>query len=717
MLRFDNYHLSLNAMGLFASIVAFALLYKFFKRDFDRNLVITLSSVWIALWTVEFWVLGSKSYIHYNALNAGFSTNLLFSNFKWDQIYSHIPAGGMDLLAASQIAGGYLSLEKVIVSLFPTWLANAFHQILVASIAFCGVYKSCRSQPIFCPRNISFSLAALFTYSQTEILESSWNHGLGYAFIPMACYLLIQRYGRRYYWPGVFGASVVIAVSSSPTHSELALSMSLLCVAILMKPGRIWVFVPAVLVHLLFVVANWHESIYAKFLLAPLSERGNTAGGFTQYSDSTIFYLLAAIGILQLAFAQKFKAFIPLIAFTMSMWFWIPISWATTHFAELSSLRAVTLGRMSISGPFIAILVFSMACRTVMADGLGKFLIFNVDRRRWVHYCFLILAAASIGTLVWFKAYNISTWLRNGGLSPQTRLVKDISDRPWEGDQRVRTATFSFRIAEFAPAAAGVDTLSGTLNIAPSNLSKYWDEILSPHKSDALNGYLRIQRPDLDFYCCLEYEIAKYADLDLLRIANVGFIYSFLPLVGSGIQQVAGPLGETQIPRASDSIWVKLNGYLKQIFDHDGVRVYALKSPLPRVFAAQGIKAVDADLDDDSLFRQVRKNAIKRVAIVNAENAPSKINAYSSMSVKNYTLLSNRVEVDVQAPDGGLLIFNTPYIPFWSASADGKKIKSFAANGVHTAVSVPAGAREIVLRYDRPLIRGLIEKYIKKYSP
>ncbi|ATB40262.1 hypothetical protein CYFUS_005710 [Cystobacter fuscus] len=64
--------------------------------------------------------------------------------------------------------------------------------------------------------------------------------------------------------------------------------------------------------------------------------------------------------------------------------------------------------------------------------------------------------------------------------------------------------------------------------------------------------------------------------------------------------------------------------------------------------------------------------------------------------------LPERVEVEVQARGGEVLVLNDAYYGGWTASVDGEPVPILPANGAVRAVAVPPGAHQVVFRYRTP---------------
>lgn len=59
----------------------------------------------------------------------------------------------------------------------------------------------------------------------------------------------------------------------------------------------------------------------------------------------------------------------------------------------------------------------------------------------------------------------------------------------------------------------------------------------------------------------------------------------------------------------------------------------------------------------------------------------------------------NGVRVDVEAPEGGLVVFSSTYYPQWRAFADGKQVPALRVNGLVTGARVPPGTKTVEFRF------------------
>jgi hypothetical protein len=101
--------------------------------------------------------------------------------------------------------------------------------------------------------------------------------------------------------------------------------------------------------------------------------------------------------------------------------------------------------------------------------------------------------------------------------------------------------------------------------------------------------------------------------------------------------------------------------------------------------------------------------ATERIAVVSSDSA-LKLGAAHRVTVEGWRKLADGYDVDVDAPDGGILMVNNTYFKFWRAEAEGAPLVIEPANGAHMAVRLPPGAQLVKIRYSRPTIRSLLFK-------
>jgi hypothetical protein len=133
-----------------------------------------------------------------------------------------------------------------------------------------------------------------------------------------------------------------------------------------------------------------------------------------------------------------------------------------------------------------------------------------------------------------------------------------------------------------------------------------------------------------------------------------------------------------------------------------GSRVYENQHVQPRAFLADGFVVARGDEARRMLRRSVD---LTRTAVLDDHLAPDLRPVAASGSVGSVGVTRyehTRVEIQTNSDARRLLVVSDTYYPGWRATIDGTPAPILLANYAFRAVSVPAGAHTIVMRY-RPL--------------
>jgi hypothetical protein len=137
--------------------------------------------------------------------------------------------------------------------------------------------------------------------------------------------------------------------------------------------------------------------------------------------------------------------------------------------------------------------------------------------------------------------------------------------------------------------------------------------------------------------------------------------------------------------------------------------IYENIETLPRVMVVP--EAQVADQDRLVNFGEWPSTDFRRVAFIERTAMPlPRTRTTGTARILNYT--NTEIRVAVQATRGGVLLLNDVWHPWWFAEIDGKRTPVLRANGIFRAVILPAGATEVVFRFEpvRGLIRGLMTR-------
>jgi hypothetical protein len=229
-------------------------------------------------------------------------------------------------------------------------------------------------------------------------------------------------------------------------------------------------------------------------------------------------------------------------------------------------------------------------------------------------------------------------------------------------------------------------------------------------------GDLYIATYNVDYRCCASFDLSSWVDVRFLRLANVGFVISRVPLTGDGIRKVSGP-PDWKEGRRSLPMRQKVGSDIAEIFDPEDAFVYAVADPLPRAYFARAVGVAAAGLSSRDFFAEVGRRGLDRMALVNAASAASSgvvPKATPDSRIVSVRQPTDGYDIDVTAPAGGLLVLNVFPVRFWRAEVDGHDAPIVAVNGFQMGVQVPAGATRVRFVYERPTLTSALAASIAK---
>jgi hypothetical protein len=667
----------------------------------SRKAVILFGLCWVIAATIEFWGMGLWSYSDVPVnIGTAIPTHLHAAALAGQQ-FSFAAAGGNDVDGLIAFTGQYVSLERLLLWFLPLWPAVAIHKLLVSGIAFFGTYRMTRC--VGANRQIAATLAASFVFGHEFIIGPTWAHGLGYAGIPLLIWAAVGRLGRRHYWPGILGASLLYSASCLPTHAGLAALPAIPLAGLMMGWRGMLRALPAMLVLLAAIALNWHESFFAKALIAPYTLRGtgyswatgDTVGmlrSMALNNTSLILWPLTALALLLSWSQDRQRLLWVALALALSLCsgaVLVEVPWRSIP--GLALLAGLNLNNINFAAIALAPLAIALACANRDATP------------RWLA---LGLMAFAVGNMAYYKAAYASVLLSEGGmagLSTVERLDKSVLRQ--EGP--VRVVVVPYRLSPNMLWPAGIETLDGYYNLVLSAVAQYWDKGLLPDdpSKDLSSGFITFGQSAFDLKCCQSYDLGKYVDLDLLRAANVGFVLSTLPL--EGLEQVSGPRGPAPT-RRSQPLPQRIKGYFNEIFSPPEIRVYRLGRHLPRVYAANGVIDGSA-LSVTDKIAAIRSNALHRIVV--ADGPIPAARPHTDLMITSVAQGGDRVTIGTSSATGGIAVINMPWTPFWTAHIDGRASEIVPVNMVQMAVAVPPGTATVHLEYRRPTIhRRLMRK-------
>ncbi|RAU23560.1 hypothetical protein CU669_00180 [Paramagnetospirillum kuznetsovii] len=669
------------------------------KAEPSRRAILGAGFGWVALTSLLYWVAGPYSFAIINQeLDYAVPLYAFVAGLPEGTQFAHGFAAGNDVFGMSPFSGQLVSLDRFLLTHLPLWLAFTVNRILATSLGLMGGYLICRRWGR-CDRITAFGVSALATVAGEFTTTVVWTVGLGYAILPLMVYAVVLRQGKRHYWLGVLAVAILNALSCTPTHSMVATCATLGFTMLLVGPKAALRAVPGTAVVVLVVILVWHEMLFGMASLGVWSYRASLAVDsppilevIARLTDMASIYketfAALALAILSLWRGGWKRAMAP-TAITAAL-FMAPLILFQTPWSRigLKPLGAFNFTYLLYGLPVVVILLMAQA------------------GQRWngrAPLVGILVCALAVGRLAWLDAYQASVWLSQGGVN--TVSTEALKTAPWRPVEPTRVVSVPYRLPANVAASAGFDTLDGFTALLPRSLGIWWEWAIGPVKEKPNTGNLTLET-QIDLKCCRRYDMAKLINLDALRIANVGIILSRLPLGGEGLRLISATDDSVSPPRTDTPRSDALRSYVGYLAKPPPIHAYGLDSPLPRVFAATSLHLVADDAGDEAMVRDVLSNAMSRAAVLRATDgttldAPDRW----TMTITAATLVENGFDIVLDAPDGGIAIINTPWMPFWKARVDGVARPVVSANVIHLAVAVPPGGKRLELRWDRPLLR------------
>ncbi len=145
-------------------------------------------------------------------------------------------------------------------------------------------------------------------------------------------------------------------------------------------------------------------------------------------------------------------------------------------------------------------------------------------------------------------------------------------------------------------------------------------------------------------------------------------------------------------------------GPWRRILSSD-IKLYENLDVLPRVFvAAQRVAVMDDDYGTEYALAQMRDPTYDpaRTAILSGLPKTEQATATARGRAAITAYAPERVEVQVDAPDGGTLVLADAYYPGWTATVDGAAAPLYRADVMFRGVPLAAGKQTVVFEY-RPV--------------
>jgi hypothetical protein len=708
------------------AVVAGLLLWRRPARDLSRRGAVALGAAWVAVWSLEYWIFGPASFLHYYDEGDVFVPIWLHqAAHPGIGAFDHAIAGGSDSMTLAQAGGEHVSLQRLLLGALPLWVAILVHKVSVCWVGLAGSYVLCRRR-FGCDRLTSLAIGAAFTVGHAYLVITTVHHGIGYAAIPLAAYLVVARAEKERYHLPVAILAAALAVNVTPTHAFLALAAGVALAAFLLDVRRWMRVVAALAILCVAVLLNWHDAFYA--IASYVGESNRVGVGSREIAAAAIVetgfiavaskitwpYLLggaaAAAALVWRGDPMGWRAVLALMAAIFGGAALNALPWAAVGLGPLGSIRFT-----NIHFAYPALMVPILAR---LAAGAPR----AEDARRSAPRRIVLagMAAVAVGSLAWFKLFNAVNFLGEGGQTVLTS-IDNLRNAAWAPKEPFRVVTVPYRLPPNALLAYGFETLDGYLAMHPWSRARFWKDALEktgradlgpdPGPARYTGGDLYIATYNVDYRCCASFDLSSWVDVRFLRLANVGFVISRVPLTGEGIRKVSGPPDWTE-GRRSLPMSRKLEGDIAEIFDPEDAFVYAVADQLPRAYFARGVAVAAAGTSPRDFFAEVGRLGLDRGVVLDGASRPPR--SAVGGAVTGIRRPTDAYEIDVAAPDGGLLVLNVFPVRFWRAEIDGRPAPILTVNGFQMGVEVPPGAVKVRFAYARPTLTSAVAASIER---
>ncbi len=688
-------------------------------------------SLWILFLTFEYWFLGPYSFVGYHdEADLGIVRFLHDTTCHIGGNFLHGVLGGVDKRGTLLTGGQYFSLERGLVAWLPLSLAILIHKVLVTCTSTIGMYLLLRKSKTFLiPRSEAFFLSAFFSTSNIYMIHKTFHYGLGYSVLPLACYLFTLRTNKKYYLFSCFLLSILISISNAPSHTFLAVFFGLITISFLIYRKYINLRFCLAVSFLIFIVCfNWIDAISVIKEYATSTIRFSDPQS-TQYyankiwgswrilkSSSSFQYLFfkgfsflpfLIIGLTTaIAIKNKLKFSWPfLLAILTPIYFpeiMYSIPWAHINLTFLNSVNYSRIAHVSTTAFILTLAALPLTIRERGKRIAGlcvflPFLFFNFDLK----------IRAFIETIYSnrLKLYAIDNLL-NHNWNSRDNLFRVVTAGDWYRNSFHPNFVWNY----------GLESLDGVSNLVPRIHKEYWYYGLHKNSNSkplpfTENARLHLHYSDKNIFASTSIhgceqpfiDLDSTIDLNILRLANVGYVISYFPLKGTNVTKVSGPENQPH-PSCLPTFKEKLQRRLKNTFDPDDINIYSLGDFTPRAYFPSKIIS---DLPLKESYRYISKHYCPRCVFTDQKTLEK-----SEGVILKLTKVKDGYDIEVDVKKEGLFVLNHFMTPWWQVFINGKKKDIFTINNFQIGLNLKQGKSKLEFRH----IIVPLSKKLRKYS-
>lgn len=664
----------------------------------NRGALIIMGVVWVCLVQAEGLFFGP-----FSRLEWGDGDRLFTGYFPWlaeqgDSIFLMNLMGGVDRYGLGRIGGELFSIRLILLQYLPLWAVIALSRLIVPLVALIGIYLFSR-RLLRCPIPLAFALGALYAVGFDFTATLTFLYGISLAGIPLLLYFLFSGKNDVRSWGLLILFGIGYIGTADPIYWLPAIWVTVVVVSCWTRPRSKSFICYGLVIFTVFWLINYSELIYAFWLMLPWSARGTTP-----LYASSLWSHMDWLMSLPLGYNHPGPLFtIPLLfALTVGIWgksrtpLWAALTSLLLGFSVLLLARVpwdqlglsfLTTYRWYWEYAALSIALLAAAAAGGALRGTSSFKLTS-DIATAIT---VALAVAMTGVL---KIETLLQTMTRGNLASLTD-IPNLRTPQWRQDTQARVVSLPGLIDTNSMVNYGFPTYDGGATLVSGAVNTYWNQVMleDPKNSREALGFGFHEAFN---QCCDPLEIDQLVDVNLLRLAGVRYLLSYRPIISVHLMQVDGPADVKQ-PRK-----------LRDIFGSPApVFVYEVDKPLPRVWWASQIRALDQGASIDETFRLLKTYALAGAAVVSPNDALN-LEAAQAKGPVEIKMVQGGIDLLTNG-QGGTLLINQEWLPWWTATTNfGEILKPYKANTIHMALSIPSGTQSVNVRYQRPLFRDLI---------
>ncbi len=675
-------------------------------RQLGRSGVIAIGAVWTAACTFEYWLLGPHS-----AMGRG---DTFYVSVPWlyytthiheGGAYAHAYAGGVDAGAGVALGVQAFSIERLIYSALPPWMAISVMNIGAISLAYAGGYRVARKA-----FELSRGKAAIvgIVASGTHYFNlASVTGGLGWgtAFLPWGFYLLCLRADRPRYFATVGLFALLYSGATGIIHSLPAFFSGLLISSCFLPWKNRLRLLLACMLFALICVLNWVDLLYAFVQFGGESARSNATiplSTLREHLSEHWNVLLFPAGLFALAtFVWRRDR----RGICMVFAFWA--SYAIGHVLALLPWQATGI-------PFFAAYRWPLVSEGYLLVGLlmvSRVLTLLEWSPPWrIHKLLLpsfsafYFPALAVLAVAHHQLITVQTYRENLGVSTLTQAPL-LGSEAWRAPEPFRVVTDYALLPPGLVTAYRLDTFDGSVQAFSRRQNSFygWAVLRPPDPTPHTHvHFLRMPRDSALF--------ATNVNLDALRIANVRYILSARPLADPTVRLVAHHVDPPPDPST-------FAGWLRRWAPGESVHsvyISEIESAWPRAFAPSAIDVARHGIEGPAFYDELLARSTTPSMLI----APDDLGRLHGVmpvvgvvQLQSFCLTPDGFDLTL-APGpvtdpglSGAVVVNAPYSALWQATSRGKSLPVVPVNGIHMAVVAGPDDRQVELRYQRRTLR------------